>query len=310
MFNNSHKIIFIVGPTAVGKSDVAHLLARKIQGEIVSCDSMQIYKEINTASNKPSQEVLKGTPHHLINIVSVEDEFDVAEFNRLALQAVKEIQEKNHTPVIVGGSGMYMQILLDGIFEGGPERKDLRQRLKHQAQERGNQYLFAALKEKDPNAAGRIHPNDIRRVIRALEVTMGERKPISGLQKKREGLWGKCAITIFGLNRNREELYARIDQRVDKMFQEGIVEEIKQLDGVPLSRTAKYIIGVQEILGYINGQYDLDHANDLMKLNTRRLAKHQLTWFRKDKRIHWMMMGPDDRIERIVEQMMEKSLAI
>jgi tRNA dimethylallyltransferase len=200
---NLKKIIFIVGPTAVGKSDVAFFLSKKIQGEIISCDSMQIYKEINIASNKPSEDVTNNLPHHLINIISVEEEFDVARYNQLALAAIKEIHDRGHVPVVVGGSGMYMQVLLDGIFEGGVKNEALRKDLKEQARQYGNQFLYDRLKEENLQAAKKIHPNDVRRVIRALEISRQEKMPICELQQKREGLWGKYDIRLIALNRDR-----------------------------------------------------------------------------------------------------------
>jgi len=166
----STSIIFIVGPTAVGKSKTAACLAQSIQGEIISCDSMQIYKEITIASDKPPQDILDKAPHHLVNVLSIEEEFDVARYNQLVLTAIEDIHDRDHVPVVVGGSGMYMQILLDGIFEGGSKNTALRQDLKKQARQYGNQFLYDKLKTEDSQAAEKIHPNDVRRVIRALEI--------------------------------------------------------------------------------------------------------------------------------------------
>ncbi len=298
-YMNSKEIIFIVGPTAVGKSDAAFFLSQNIQGEIISCDSMQIYKEINIASNKPSKDIVNAIPHHLVNILSVEEEFDVARYNELALAAISEIHGRDRIPVIVGGSGMYMQVLLDGIFEGGIKNEALRKDLKEQARQYGNQFLHDQLKEEDPPAAGKIHPNDVRRVIRALEICRQEKMPISQLQKKREGLWGKYEIRLFALNRDRQELYCDIDQRVEKMVQEGLVEEIEKLNNVKWSLTAKKIIGVQETQGFLKREYSLETAIEAMKLNTRRLAKRQLTWFRKEERLEWIMMGETDTPEMV-----------
>ncbi len=301
---NSKEIIFIVGPTAVGKSDVAFFIAQNIQGEIISCDSMQIYKEINIASNKPPKDMIEAVPHHLIDILSVEEEFDVARYNQTALAAIKEIHDRGRVPVIVGGSGMYMQVLLDGIFEGGVKNEALRKDLKEQARQYGNQYLYDQLKEEDPQAVEKIHPNDVRRVIRALEICRQEKIPISELQKKREGLWGKYDIKPFALNRDRPELYAKIDKRVERMVEEGLVEEVKKLNKVKWSLTAKKIIGVQEMLGFLKNEYDLAKAVEMMKQNTRRLAKRQLTWFRKEERLQWIVMEESDTPEGIAETIM------
>src|SRR3989338_5301889 len=162
---DAKKIIFIVGPTAVGKSDIACAVAQEIRGEIVSCDSMQIYKEIAIASNKPSPGMLRAVPHHLVDILTVEEEFDVARFNALALEAVRDIHGRGGVPLVVGGSGLYMQVLLDGIFKGGVKNEALRHDLKGQARQYGNGFLYDKLKAADPAAAARIHPNDARREI-------------------------------------------------------------------------------------------------------------------------------------------------
>jgi tRNA dimethylallyltransferase len=296
------KIIFIVGPTASGKSDVACRLARRIHGEIISCDSMQVYKEVSIATNKPSQEMLRAVSHHLINIVSVHEEFDVARFAALAFEVIRDIHARRHIPIIVGGSGLYMQILLDGIFPASPKNVPLREELMAQAQMYGHQFLFDKLKQVDAEITPRIHPRDLRRVIRALEVGLTHGRPISELQNDREGLWGRYDIKIVALDTDRQWLYEKINERVDAMFLEGVVDEIKGLERLPLSLTAGRIIGVREIRGYLNGDYDENQARHLMKLNTRRFAKRQLTWFRREKRLRWIMIEKDDTVEGVAER--------
>ena len=298
-YMNLKKIIFIVGPTAVGKSDVALCVARNIKGEIISCDSMQIYKDIHIASNKPTKEALDAVPHHLVGILSVEEEFDVAQFNQNTLEIIKKIHDKGHVPIIVGGSGMYMQVLLDGIFKGGVRNEALRKDLQEQAKQNGNEYLYGKLKEVDPVAASKIHPNDLRRVIRALEIGMTRQIPISDLQKDREGLWGKYDICLFMLDRQRKELYERINVRVEKMFDDGIVEEVKKIEEGRWGRTAGKIIGVQEVREFLRDEYGMDETKERIKLNTRHLAKRQLTWFRREKRLNWIALGPDDTAQSV-----------
>lgn len=299
----SHKIIFIVGPTAVGKSEVAYSLARRINGEIVSCDSMQVYKELRVVTSKPSPRMLKTVTHHLVDCVSVGEEFDVARFNALALEAIRAIHARDHVPIVTGGSGLYMQILLDGIFPAAPKNEDVRNDLKEQARRHGSEYLYKKLQKVDFKAALRIHPNDVRRIIRALEVYKTRREPISGLHKKRRGLWEKYAIRAFALTMDRDTLYKRIDRRVDDMFDRGAVEEIKSLEGIPLSLTAERLIGLREIRGSLDGLYDERHARELMKLNTRRFAKRQLTWFRKEKRLEWITVQGNDTVEDITDKL-------
>ncbi|MBU0468999.1 MAG: tRNA (adenosine(37)-N6)-dimethylallyltransferase MiaA [Candidatus Omnitrophica bacterium] len=282
------KIIFVVGPTAVGKSEVALLLAKKINGEIVSCDSMQIYKEINIASNKPSEQEMKDIAHHLVDIVSVEDEFDVSRFNDLAVSAIKDIHNRGLVPIVVGGSGLYMQILLDGIFEGAPKNQELRGDLIAIAKQKGNESLYGLLQEKDPIAAEKIHQNDLRRIVRVLEVCMMENRRHSELKEERKGLWGNHDISIYCLNCDREMLYDRINKRTDKMFDAGLVDEIRKIECLKLSKTARGLIGIKEVLSYLSCECDLEGAKDLIKQNTRRFAKRQLTWFRRESRARWI----------------------
>ena len=187
--------------------------------------------------------------------------------------------------MIIGGSGMYMSVLLDGIFEGTVAEDDLREELTQELSAKGLAVLHERLKALDPQAAAKIHPNDPQRIIRALEVALSTGQPMSNLQQKREGLWGKMPIKIFALNRPRQELYQRVEARVEDMFAKGLVEEIKQVSALPLSTTARKIIGIPEVMGYLKGEYDLERAKYLMKLHTRHYVKRQLTWFRRDKRL-------------------------
>jgi tRNA dimethylallyltransferase len=298
------KIIFIVGPTAVGKSDVAFLLAKKINGEIISCDSMQVYKETQIATNKPTPDVLKSLTHHLVGIISVKDKFDVATFNELALKAIEQIHAKNKIPVIVGGSGMYVEILLDGIFTAGKAEDKLREQLKKRAEVEGIESLFKELSQKDPEAAEKIHHNDARRIIRALEIVLTTNNKASAIKSQRQGLWGKYDISVYGLNMERKALYKKIDERVEQMMKDGLVEEVKALEGQALSLTASAIIGIKEIKSYLQGEKTLEEAKELMARNTRHLAKKQLTWFRHEKRITWIQIEQEsaaDVVSRIVD---------
>lgn len=283
-------IIFIVGPTGVGKTDVACHLAQNIKGEIISCDAMQVYREVSIMTGKPSPEILKSHRHHLVGIVSITKEFDVAVFRKKTMTAIDAIHRKEKIPIIVGGSGLYMAILLDGIFQGFGKSDRIRKALEKEIGQKGVLSLYEKLRGADPQTAAGIHPHDSRRIIRALEVFYLSKKPISALQKKRQGLWGKYDIVIFALNRPRENLYQAINTRVEGMFEQGVVEEIKKLLKKKWSKTASGIIGYREIKGYLNGEVDIERAKYLMKLNTRHYAKRQLTWFRRDKRLIWVMI--------------------
>lgn len=287
-------IVFIVGPTGVGKSAVALELASLINAEIVSCDAMQVYKEVAIANDKPSDDDLKRVPHHMIGCVSVAEEYDVARYRKDAIAAIEDVYRRGKVPLVVGGSGMYASILLDGIFEGNAQDPMLRRQLTEDAHVLGSEKLYQRLKKVDPVSAEKINPNDERRIIRALEVYVSNRKPISEMQKERSGLWGKYNIKVFALNREREELYVRVNQRVEKMFAAGLVEEIKNLNQMRLSKTAEVLIGIPEINAYLREEISLQAAQEEIQLKTRHYVKRQLTWFRKDKRLVWLNLSADE----------------
>ncbi|MCK5215252.1 MAG: tRNA (adenosine(37)-N6)-dimethylallyltransferase MiaA [Candidatus Omnitrophica bacterium] len=299
------KIIFIVGSTAVGKTSLAIDLAGRINGEIVSCDSMQIYKEISIASAKPSNEQMQGIPHHLVDILSVGEDFDVSQFNDLANRAISDILLRERIPVVVGGSGMYVQILLDGIFEGGQKNGEVRKKLQERIEQEGNEAVYDELRKVDPKAAAKIHPNDARRIVRALEIYQVTGKPISSLQKERKGLYDSHEILFFGLERPRQDLYEVIDRRVEMMFSSGVIDEISQLRNKTLSKTAEQIIGVKEIKGLLNNEYDQDQAQNLMQRNTRHFAKRQMTWFKSDDRIQWLILNEEEGMTPVIERIMQ-----
>jgi tRNA dimethylallyltransferase len=294
-------LIFIVGPTAVGKSETGLSVAQRHNAEIVCCDALQVYREIAIANDKPIRQTRALVPHHLIDIVSVTEDFNVARYRELAVPAIQDIQTRGKTPLIIGGSGMYMSVLLDGIFEGVAVEEDIREELTQELSAKGPAVLHERLKVLDPQAAAKIHPNDPQRIIRALQVTISTGQPLSQLQQKREGLWGKTPIKIFALNRPREELYQRVEARVENMFTKGLVEEIKRVSELPLSSTARKLIGIPEITGYLNGEYDLERAKYLMKLNTRHYVKRQLTWFRRDKRLTWIDIASNQSAVQVAD---------
>ena len=295
-------IIFLVGPTAIGKSQIAIYLARKINAEIISCDSMQIYKKMDIISAKPDSVFRKKVKHNLISIIDPSRAFSACDYRRLALAAVKDIIRRGRVPLFVGGCGFYMSAVIDGIFSEKTKDKSIRERLYLKAQRLGNGTLYASLKAVDPAAASKIHPNDLRRIVRALEVYQKCGIPISELQKRRKGIADKYNIEIFGLNMKRDALYRRIDERVDAMFKSGLLNEIKALLKSRLSRTAAVAIGLRQIQAYLGGQYDLAEAIRLMKRNSRLYAKKQLTWFKKDKRIKWLVIKDSDSARHIAQR--------
>jgi len=306
MAEQKKSVLFLIGPTAVGKSEVGVHLAKKINAEIISCDSMQIYKKMDIITSKPAMNLRRKIRHHLIDVVPADKEYDVSKYRKDALKKIKEIQEKSKIPLFAGGTGLYMSILVDGIFETEGNNLRLRKKLYKEASVKGNQYLYKRLQEADPQAAKKIHPHDTKRIIRALEVFTSTGKPISSLQKQRKGLNDEFDVRIFCLNMERQELYKRIEKRVDKMFAQGLVVEVKRLLKLSLSRTASYAIGIRELRDYFKGLYDLERAKELIKRNTRRYAKSQLTWFRKDKRIRWIEV--DDKSAKEVAEEIHCSL--
>lgn len=286
--NKKNKIIFVVGPTAVGKSGVAVSLAQKINAEIISCDSMQVYRGMDIITSKPPARLRKMAKHHLQGVVSPIEAYNVVRYRKEALKKIKDILRRRRIPIFAGGTGLYMSILIDGIFGLGREDKDIRKRLYHEAEQQGSACLHKKLQAVDPQAAAKIHPNDTRRIVRALEVFERSGRPISQLQKERRGLSDEYEVRIFCLNMRRDRLYRRVDNRVEKMLKEGLVVEVKRLLKLRLSKTASSAIGIKELKGYFAGLYDLEEAKRLIKKNTRNYAKRQLTWFRKDKRIEWV----------------------
>jgi tRNA dimethylallyltransferase len=300
------KIIFIVGPTATGKTNIAVRLAKKISGEIISCDSMQIYKGMDIITSKPPLGLRKKIPHHLISVISPDKEYNVSQYRKIATKKIKEVLDKGKIPLLVGGTGLYMTILLDGIFNIKAENKNIRRKLHKEASKFGSQRLHSRLKAIDPAAALKIHPNDTKRIIRALEVYEVTGKPISELQKHRVGLWDKYDIKIFCLNMARDELNRRIEKRVARMFKHGLVAEVKKLLKKKISRTASCAIGLKEIKGYIEGEYDLEIASQLITRNTCLYAKRQFTWFRRDKRIEWVDIRANDSPRKVSQRIFEK----
>jgi len=296
------RIIFIVGPTAVGKTEVAMELALKLNAEIISCDSMQIYKGMNVISSSPALRLRRKIPHHLISCIKPDKEYNVAKYRRSALKEIRQILIKNKTPLFVGGTGHYMSILIDGIFKAGPQNQKMRQELFKEAQKKGNMSLYERLTKIDPEAAAKIHPHDTKRIVRALEVFQTTGKPISELQKQRSGLQDKYDIRIFCLNMPADKLNKRIEARVDRMFDLGLVKEVKKLLKSKLSKTAAYAIGIRELKAYFDGLYNLEEAKALIKRNSRLYAKRQLTWFRKDKRIQWIDIDDQKKPKAVAER--------
>lgn len=300
------KIIFLLGPTGIGKSAVAISLAKKINAEIISCDSMQVYRSMDILTSKVTPAQRSKVKHHLIGIINPQTEYNAAKYRREALAICDMLFSRGKIPLFVGGTGLYYSIIVDGLFPAVPQDKLIRAQLEKQLKLKGSKYLYRRLAKADSAAAGKIHPNDGRRIIRALEVYLKTGTRISQLQKSRVGLGKEYALRIFGLNLKRDILYDKIDQRVDKMFNQGLINEVKRLVKHKISRTARCAIGVPELKGYFSGLYSLAEAKRLMQRNSRHYAKRQLTWFRKDKRIQWININKMESPEKIALKLWKK----
>jgi tRNA dimethylallyltransferase len=248
---------------------------------------MQVYRGMEVLSSQPSPAQLKKVRHHLIGVIPPSEDFNVSRYRLRALAAVRDIIARRRLPLFVGGSGLYMSVVVDGIFKAGKVSPAIRRRLEAAARSRGSAYLHSRLLKADPAAAAKIHPNDARRIVRALEVFEATGKPISELQARRRGLSATHDVRMVCLDLPRDELYGRINRRVDAMFREGAVDEVKRLLKGKTGTTASCAIGLNEIKASLDGTASLEEAKELMKRNTRLYAKRQLTWFRKDKRIRW-----------------------
>lgn len=280
--------MFLVGPTAVGKTDIAIRLAKKLRAEIISCDSMQVYKGMDIGTQKPSAADRKKIKHHLIDILTPDKEFSAADFRSRALRIISALHKRGKIPLFVGGTGLYMKALLDGLFPSPPKNEALRGRLYKEAKKYGSGRLHEKLEKIDPAAAGKIHPNDTKKIIRALEICYTTGKTVSEMRERTpRPLSDKYNVRIIGLIRPREELYRRIDRRVEEMFRRGFLDEAKEIARRKLGVTAKQAIGYREAFDYLKGKIGLEEAKELIKKNTRRYAKRQLTWFGADKRIKW-----------------------
>ena len=282
------EIIVIAGPTAVGKTKYAIAAAKAFDGEIVSCDSMQLYKYMDIGSAKPTAEERAEAVHHLVDEIDPKEPFSVAKYAKMAKAAIADIFSRGKMPIVSGGTGLYLNSLLfDMDFGNAPKDDALREMLEKEAELFGPEYIYGKLRDIDPEAANRIHPNNVKKVIRAIEgASLGSSiTDFKNCQKKCEDY----DAVLIGLTRNREELYARINLRVDIMVEEGLFREVENLLEMGLAEEDISMkgIGYKEIIGYFDGLYDRDEAIRLIKQNSRHLAKRQLTWFRRYKDMKW-----------------------
>ena len=282
--------VFILGPTGVGKSDFAVKFAKRVNGEIISCDSMQIYKGMAIISQYPALKELKIVPHHLIGVLNPASEWSAGKFIEKARRIIDGIARVGKVPIVAGGSGLYARVFIKGLFPSPPKDDGLRKRFYKEAGKEGSAKLYEKFLKIDPAYASKIHSSDLRRIVRALEVYELTGRPISEQHIRAAGIEDEYRTLVFVLNRDRKELYGRINERVERMFAGGIVKEVKKLNKRKMSRTAKAVLGYKEVNGYIKRNYSLEVAKELLKKNTRHYAKRQLTWFRKEKNAVWLKL--------------------
>ena len=299
-----NNIICIAGPTASGKTALAATLAKELNGEVVSCDSMQVYKRMDIGTAKPTLEEMQGIPHHMIDVAEPWEDFSVSRYCEMAAPIVDDIISRGKTAVIAGGTGLYMDALIRGNAFAPFPATGVRERLEAQADAEGMEAMLSRLRAVDPDAARRLHLSDRKRILRALEVYLETGETITEHNRKTQAVPPRYSPIWLGLDFvQRGELYRRIDLRVSLMLQQGLVEEIQGLlaDGIPEKATAMQAIGYKEFVDALDGRCTIEEAADQVRQSSRRYAKRQLTWFRRNKAIHWLIRDIGDTGREILE---------
>jgi len=297
-------MILILGVTASGKGRLAFDLAEYLDAEIISIDSMKVYRRMDIGTAKPPKEARQRVKYHLIDVVEPSDSFNVGAFIDAASDAMEQIKSRNRKIVGVGGTALYIKSLLYGLFDGAGTDEQIRTDLRARAEAEGLAKLHRELTKIDPAAAERINPNDAKRIVRALEVYQLTGKPISSFQKQWEQHQIKNDWTIIGLRREKVDASSRINRRVKKMIDAGLADEVKSLldEEKPLGKQARCAIGYAEIIEYLSGQTSLEDAIESIKINSRRLAKGQRTWFKTFQNVHWLDIAEDETPDQILDR--------
>jgi len=297
-------MVLVLGVPASGKARLGFELAKSLDGEIISVDSMKVYRRMDIGTAKPSRQAQEEVRHHLVDVVEPSESFSVGLFLERALAVIDDIRSRGKTVVAVGGTALYIKALLYGLFEGPGSDELIRAELKARVQREGTARLHEALQRIDPEAASRIDSNDAKRIIRALEVYQLTGRPISSFQKQFDAEKPMHDWIILGLRRQKEEESRRMNARVKRMIEQGLVEEVRSLlaEERPLSRQARCAIGYAEIIEHLQGRMSLEDAIEEVKKNTRRLAKGQRTWFKTFKGVRWIDVGPEETAESVIER--------
>ena len=309
MDKSTKPLIILTGPTAVGKTALSIGLAKAVNGEIISADSMQVYRKMNIGTAKIEQSEMQGVRHHLIDILDPSEEFNVVLFKRYALEAMEDIYSRGKIPVIVGGTGFYIQALLYDIdFEDNDNNMSYREELQRLAAEKGNSYIHDMLSKVDPESAEKIHENNVKRVIRALEFYRKTGMKISEHNETEAQKESPYNFEYFVLNDDRSKLYDRIDRRIDIMLEQGLEAEVRQLvsEGYSRDLVSMQGLGYKEIIDYIQGRCSFDEAVYTLKRDTRHFAKRQITWFKREKQVTWVNKNEYDSESSILEYMMNR----
>jgi len=309
-------LIIITGPTAVGKTELSIRLAKEINGEIISADSMQVYRGMDVGTAKITPDEMGGIRHYLIDILDPKEEFNVVKFKTYAKEAMDEIYSKGKIPIVVGGTGFYIQALLyDVDFEDSKEDPEYRKQLEDLAKTHGNDYLHDRLKEVDPESADAIHPNNVKKVIRALEYFKETGQKISDHNKEQRQKESPYNFCYFVLNDDRKNLYERINKRVDIMVEEGLVDEVRGLldEGCTKDMISMQGLGYKEIIAYLEGEVSLEEAIYTLKRDTRHFAKRQITWFKRENDVIWidknkLQYNEDLILDKILEEIRKKNI--
>jgi len=304
MTSTPPRITFILGCTGCGKGALGLALARRIGAEIISVDSMKVFRRMDVGTAKPSAQARLDIPHHLIDVVEPSQDFSVAQFVRAAELAIAQITARGRHVLCVGGTPLYIKALSEGLFEGPSANEAVRLRLKRRADGEGTTALHAELARVDPEAAERIHPNDLRRIIRALEVFELTGQPITALQTQWDRQRTCFDCTFVGLRRSLEDQNQRTNRRVHRMIELGLVDEVTRLmaEVPPLSTTSRQALGYAEIIRHLLGEVSLEEAVESIKINTRQFSKAQRTWYRRFPAVRWFDVGPADTADQLAEQ--------
>lgn len=302
-------LIILTGPTAVGKTALSIRLAKAVGGEIISADSMQVYRHMDIGSAKIKREEMEGVPHYLIDVLDPDEAFNVTVFQKMAKEAVEEIYSHGHIPIVAGGTGFYIQALLYDIdFSENGEDTSIREQLEKLGEEKGAEFLHDLLRDIDPESAEEIHANNRKRVIRAIEYYRQTGERISEHNKREKQKESPYDFLYYVINTDRACLYERIGRRVDRMLEQGLVEEVKRLKDMGCTRNMVSMqgLGYKEILDYLQGTYTLKEALSILKRDTRHFAKRQITWFKRERDVRWLNLPDfDNDIEKVLEKILK-----